>query len=1186
MRYRNFINANLKAALLSSCLGLSLVAGTAVLLPTQSYAQSATPVDVRSADHPGYSRLVFAFDIDFVEYRMIENANSIDIFFPSGQAFVNNGANVPPLQFINSPQVRRAANGESVIRFNKAANTMAQSFRDGFAIVVDVMPVPAGTQPDYSPEGDLGIQNTQSFAPTTPQNTPPAQNQPAQQPEPSTPASNDQQSATNNADANPVLNDIQLGQAPNLMGQVNNSTPDLTLGAGSTSSPVPDANSAVTVPMTNDNETTQSQVPTTNDNETTQSQVPTTNDAPINSAEQNPTATTAAASANANQGTVSTDIPDPLEAVFGSAGGSNTATGATTRDQQNTPTNQNVPAQESTPAPQQNTPVEVVQEDDPVAVQDAAPPETIRAADMRANTGGAGVSINRRLGLGEAPVVPVSVEDVGDQKTLVFNWHVPVGAAVFKRSGYLWVVFDEASVSELSNVVSMMNAEFTTIDQSNGPDMTVVRFGLVDDPELVATRVGNDWRITLQRSKVDPEKPLVLARQDAEDLGIRYFSPIQSPGNYLKIEDPIVGDNVHVIPILEAGMGMVDNYRQGPFLALQSAQGLVIEPMSDDVVITRYTDGVAIGSIWGQDSGSNDANLGDRAQGEVIIDFAEWRRGPRSQFTNNRQNILAELTSAPESEINKYRWDLAQFYLGHKMPHEALSVLGLMLELDQEIADKDHRFNAVRGMAHYQMRDFALAKQYLDDRRLDAEPDIYLWRTLVETELGNYEQALNVFERSRELIDRYGPETRVNFRLSAVKSALEIGRLDFAQNEIALIKALPKTAFQMSEALWLEGQMQQRLGNEDQAIALFRNVAVEEQINRRAAAHARNALIMINYNNGTWDRNRTTNELELLRFSWRGDDFEFNLLKTLGSLYLDGDEYSQGLRSLRDAIEAFPEHARRREIFAQMDTTFRDLFLNGAADNLNAIAAISLYNEFKELTPIGSRGDEMIRRLVERMVSVDLLEQAAELLDYQVRFRLEGIAQASIAAQLAKIYLMDQRNDEAIEILRATRQPQMPDDLVEQRVLVEARALTNAKRYEEAEVLLFGISNEEANKIRADIYWGANDWPRIAMVSIQMLGNRWQVPTPLSFEERQVLMRYVIAMSMQGDMPALQRVRAQYGELMREGNFANAFNTITSMQNPTGDQLTQVVRSLAGINTLRSFMDAYRREFVGSSDDD
>src|SRR5918912_2177414 len=100
---------------------------------------------------------------------------------------------------------------------------------------------------------------------------------------------------------------------------------------------------------------------------------------------------------------------------------------------------------------------------------------------------------------------------------------------------------------------------------------------------------------------------------------------------------------------------------------------------------------------------------------------------------------------------------------------------------------------------------------------------------------------------------------------------------------------------------------------------------------------------------------------------------------------------------------------------------FTELYLGAKGDDLKPVDALAMFYEFRELTPIGRRGDELIRRLADRLASVDLLDQAAELLQYQVDHRLEGAARAQVAARLAIIYLANRKPDMAITALRASR---------------------------------------------------------------------------------------------------------------------------------------------------------------------
>src|SRR5665213_8730 len=109
-----------------------------------------------------------------------------------------------------------------------------------------------------------------------------------------------------------------------------------------------------------------------------------------------------------------------------------------------------------------------------------------------------------------------------------------------------------------------------------------------------------------------------------------------------------------------------------------------------------------------------------------------------------------------------------------------------------------------------------------------------------------------------------------------------------------------------------------------------------------------------------------------------------------------------------------------------------------------------MFYDFRDLTPIGRRGDEMIRRLTDRLVSVDLLDQAAELLQHQVDHRLQGAARAQVATRLAVIYLMDRKPDKALKALQLTRIADLSSELRSQRLLLEARALSDLGRHDMA----------------------------------------------------------------------------------------------------------------------------------------
>ena len=66
------------------------------------------------------------------------------------------------------------------------------------------------------------------------------------------------------------------------------------------------------------------------------------------------------------------------------------------------------------------------------------------------------------------------------------------------------------------------------------------------------------------------------------------------------------------------------------------------------------------------------------------------------------------------------------------------------------------------------------------------------------------------------------------------------------------------------------------------------------------------------------------------------------------------------------------------------------------------------------LTPAGVEGDEVIQRLADRLVALDLLGRAAELPDHQLKYRLRGVEMARVGTRLAVLHLMNGTPEGAI----------------------------------------------------------------------------------------------------------------------------------------------------------------------------
>ena len=131
---------------------------------------------------------------------------------------------------------------------------------------------------------------------------------------------------------------------------------------------------------------------------------------------------------------------------------------------------------------------------------------------------------------------------------------------------------------------------------------------------------------------------------------------------------------------------------------------------------------------------------------------------------------------------------------------------------------------------------------------------------------------------------------------------------------------------------------------------------------RRAAAQGELRKTLLRYSLGDLKRDDVISQLEKLTTIWRGDDTEIEALQMLAQLYTDEGHYRDSFYAMRSALAARPNSDMTRRI-QQEAAKIRGLFLSGKGDALPAIDALALFYDFRELTPIGRRGDEMIRRL-------------------------------------------------------------------------------------------------------------------------------------------------------------------------------------------------------------------------------
>jgi hypothetical protein len=406
---------------------------------------------------------------------------------------------------------------------------------------------------------------------------------------------------------------------------------------------------------------------------------------------------------------------------------------------------------------------------------------------------------------------------------------------------------------------------------------------------------------------------------------------------------------------------------------------------------------------------------------------------------------------------------------------------------------------------------------------LAQDPSSALWRGLLAAREGDHARAVKQLTEGAPALDLFAPKLRVQFIRAEAESALAMG--DAAAAAAALTKA---RAIEGPEALGLaltRGKLLELGGDNGNALRIYE--AVANAARGAVAAEAELRLTKLRNATGVLDAAGAAQAYNGLRWKWRGDDVELEVLRTLGDLYLRAGRHREALSVLHAAGPRLPGSPTGVAIQNEMAAVFRRLFLEGEADGMEPVQALALFSDFRDLTPVGADGDMMTRRMAQRLVAVDLLPQAAELLEHQAMERLDGVARAQVATDLALVHLMDRNPEAALAALARSRTTILPTALNLERRIVQARALVALGRLDHAMEVLGEDNSSDAQAVRAEIHWGQGAWPLAGGSLERSLAGR--PSTGLSSAEETRLLKAAVAYSLAGDNVGLSRLRTRFG---------------------------------------------------------
>lgn len=838
------------------------------------------------------------------------------------------------------------------------------------------------------------------------------------------------------------------------------------------------------------------------------------------------------------------------------------------------------------------------------ADQTAAPPPTPSNAALEATSPLAPIANDQA-----APPPPAS-----SNKITIMDGKA-VQMALFQRGSNYYLVLP-GTAQAMGNLKAVIGDTFDTSKASFVPARggMVLRLQPPDtmpDAKLLPAANGTGWVIEFgPRQPAPTAGGLAVTVQPNHALGPRVLLPAKDVGAPVVFIDPVVGDQLTVVPLGARNQMLPTSSAFAQFELLPTEQGVVVRPLADSVTVNNGAQGVEISSAAGLQLGEAfvqhgapppTANASDFAAKDAatsspdlpaLLPLEKWGQPAGAKFTARREDLALTIADTPLPKRNAAYLDLAHFYFVNGMGTEAAAVWQIVAATDEKLL-KEPEYNLLRAIAAFYTGTPTMAREAL--MAINApNVDSALWQGLLEAEARNWPEAARNYRPSLRRIWDYPDPYRTRLALGAIETALNVGSAKLAGELLDYLKkATPPVLPSTQPALdYFSGVIAYQNNDLDGARS-YLNLAASSW-NQLWRVRAELALIDLDSREEKSTPQQNAERLERLRYAWRGDALEYDVMERMAKAHVATKSYAVALEEYTHLKERFPDDPRSSTIPETQKGLFAAVFDGPDRDALPAYSQLAIWDKYADFRPADPQALNKIRLyLVDRITKLDLLGHAGSMLKDVINDTPDLAEKARLGLRAAGLSLLDRKPADALDMLAfsapAEGETALPQDIAYERNLLAAKAKAELGSLDEALAGLADDYSDVASRLRVDITWKAQKWPEAAAALSALTtprpdsttGSKDKKPAAgsdaLNGEMPTLLLRQATALALAGDRDGLDRLRDTYGTKMEKTSLATAFRLLTRPESAGGlpDRGTLQSR-ISEVQLFQSFLEKYR----------
>ncbi len=823
------------------------------------------------------------------------------------------------------------------------------------------------------------------------------------------------------------------------------------------------------------------------------------------------------------------------------------------------------------------------------------------AAAQELDTGITGLRPQEKVALTE-DISQKSAQDITTESSpkpsaeiasLRFVWNVPVNVAAFERNGKIWIVFDRPNridIDSLKNEAKNLAREIYSLPHPGG---TIVVITPAPGIKYALRKEGLLWIVDLYsgRSPQAETQDLTIFTQYDSLKQTYLFIPNNQTGNILSIIDPEVGDIISISTTAQLGLGLNTAYRYPDFDILPTFQGLAFVINAPDIVLNRGNSGITLKALGRSLNITSDLDFLKRSQHQLNLDKEAAHASAFNLqiaqdlasrgFTDVVDTFKQDILSAPQNQKNIIRLKLAQYYVYNGLGTNALYILNQMKNLNLPESQTEH-FRALSGIANFLARRYQEAVEDFSFGSIPESAEGVFWRTIAQSASEYHEENNAIIFSHISLMRDYPQAIKDEVAIIAARNAIATGDDLSSQNFIDILNSVPDRLRNLEPQItYLAAQKLEMQGYIRNAVKEYQKLLDGNSTMFSTYARLHHTILsqMVNF----IDTKKAIAELEKLRFAWGEQTFKIRLLNQLADFYLKDQDYYNTLRVLNE--EFFLVTGEQKNLVAgKMVKIFEDIFIGNHADEkLSPIKSLALYQDFKWLAGLSTRQNMIIQKLSDRLVAVDLLPHAQELLlNLLQKQDLSPDNRARIGSRLAVIDLFENNPQSALTMLEITNAPDLSSATVNPRRIIAARALSALGRSDEALALLKDDMSPNAIRHRFEIYWNAGDWDNASNTIKYLI----EEPTPgekLPLEQVNYILDWATTLKQAGKETVLVRLRNKFMPYFKDTPYESAFGVLTSHLEENKIDIKNINNVINDIQNFSNFSKFYTESLKESN---